>query len=191
MIKFQRVIFLFLLLPILLLLQSCQSDFVQSQSSYYARQLGIVNNFSISRWHNRRIEPSASITVVSDTIEQLDAVILSQVVADNLAPYFHRVEGGAVKGSLVAAQSLAKKQGSDFLFYLEFTDPSSLFSDEEPSSSYNKLQLTMTLVDVVSSHTLDKIVLTAKSSWVSLLGDDMQSLLAKPINKIAQDLTGI
>ncbi|WP_101759437.1 DUF4823 domain-containing protein [Oceanicoccus sp. KOV_DT_Chl] len=174
-------------------LSACQPDFVKSETSQMAGSLGVINSFSISRWNTRRLEPSASFLIVSDKIDTVDAVALSNVVAQNMSPYFASVSGGYVKESLAAARTLAVNKGSHFLVYLEIVDSQSIVEDDQAQSdsAYNKLHLTMTLLDVVNGNTLDKITLTAKSSWVLLLGDDMQDLLAKPVTKIAQDLAGV
>ena len=191
MFKFQRFTFLLVLFPVMLLLQSCQPDYVKSQSGHYARKLGVYNDFTFSRWNNRRIESNVSITVVSDNIERVDAIALSKVVADNLSPYFERVIGGYAKDSVAAGQTLAKMQGTNFLFYIQLNDADTPLAGDDEGSDYSGLQLTITLLDVITGHTLDKIILSADSSWVKLLGDDMHGLLAEPVQKIAQDLTGV
>ena len=190
MLFIQRFFVVLLVTPVLLSLQSCQPDFVQSQSAHYARQFGVFNDFTISRWNNRVIESKSSIAVVSDNIQKVDAVALSKVVASNLAPFFQRVVGGYAKDSLASARALAKMQGTSYLFYIELTDTGIPATGDEVPADFSGLQLIMTLVDVVGGQTVDKIVLTAESSWVRLLGDDMQGLLAQPVSQIAKDLTG-
>ncbi len=175
-------------------LVACQPSYVVQTSGDLVRKVGVVNHFTITRWNNHLLQPQSRIAVVSDVFERVDSASLSRVVARNLAPYFLSVEGGLVEDSLTTANAIAAKKGHNYLFYLELGEARSVMLDEEDSAdevtSYNRLTLTVTILDAVSGKVIDKVSLRAKSSWVQLLGDDMHGLLKKPVTVIGKNLTG-
>lgn len=192
MLNCKRVLLAHVIVVLLLALQACQPSYSVDQTEYYARKIGVINQFEITRWHNRVISTDNQISVIGDTYDGVDTVFLSQVVADSLAPYFKRVTGGHSKDSLVAAMTLTKLQGNNFLIYVQVRDKSSPIDAEEPDSTtnYGRLSLTLTLVDVVSGETVDKINLLANTSFFTFWGNEMQDLLAKPLAFVGEHLTG-
>ena len=192
MLIFKRVLLANLVLALLLSLQACQPSYSVDQTEHYARKIGVINQFEITRWHNRVISTDNQISVIGDVDDGVDTVVLSQVVADILAPYFKRVTGGHSKDSLVAAMTLTKLQGNNFLMYVQVRDKNSLIDAEEPDSTtnYDRLSLTLTLVDVVSGETIDKINLQANTAHIKFWGNEVPDLLAKPLAFIGEHLTG-
>ncbi|MGK0499297.1 MAG: hypothetical protein ACJAYG_000933 [Oceanicoccus sp.] len=187
------VVPLLLLLVLALQLSGCQPSFTSQQVNIYASNLGIINQFEISRWHNRQIQASSRISVISDNIEAVDSQALSEVVGRYLRPYFSNVGAGEVKGSLLEAMKVAKSQGNNYLVYIELEQQNTLFDVKkaDASTAYNSLLISLTLVDVVANQILDKIRLQTKSSFYNISGSDIDALLAKPINHIAKNLRGV
>jgi hypothetical protein len=192
MLLFKKLLLVNTVFCLLLLLQACQPSFTVDQSEHYARKVGVINQFEITRWHNHVIARSNRISVISEVDDGVDMIVLSQVVADNLAPYFARVTGGYSKDSLVAAMELTKLQGSNFLLYVQIRDKSSLIDTKEPDSTtnYNRLSLTLMLVDLVSGDTIDKINMQVNTSHFKFWGNELQDLLAKPLAFVGESLTG-
>jgi hypothetical protein len=153
------VVPLLLLLVLALQLSGCQPSFTSQQVNIYASNLGIINQFEISRWHNRQIQASSRISVISDNIEAVDSQALSEVVGRYLRPYFSNVGAGEVKGSLLEAMKVAKSQGNNYLVYIELEQQNTLFDVKkaDASTAYNSLLISLTLVDVVANQILDKI----------------------------------
>lgn len=176
------------------LLMACQPSYVAQTSSDLVKSVGVVNNFKITRWNNHLLQAQSRVAVVSDVFDQVDGVSLSRVVAQHLAPFFLTVEGGLSDESLATAKTIAAQKGHNYLFYLELAEANSIMQGEEDtadeSTSYNRLNLTVTILDVVSGKVIDKVSLQARSSWVQLLGDDMHGLLKEPVAAIGKNLTG-
>ena len=115
-----------LVLTSVLFLLACQPGYTVDQAEYYARKIGVINQFDISRWHNRRILPDSTFTVVSENINGVDSAALSKMVADIFSVHFKRVNDGRGDDSQDSALMLTKSQGSDYLLYInvkKFYDP--------------------------------------------------------------------
>ncbi len=180
-----------LVVAVALLLQACQPSFTADQTEHYSRKIGVINQFEITRWHNRVITADNQISVVSDVVDNVDVIVLSEVVAKGLSPYFKSVTGGESKDTIGGAVALTKIQGNNFLIYVEVADKNAVIEPEEaePTTNYSRMKLILTVVDVVSNTTVDKIVLTAKTSNLNFWGNELPDLLAKPIAFVGQNLT--
>ena len=181
-----------LLIVFALLLQACQSSFIVDQTSHYARAIGIINQFEVTRWHHRVIGTNNRISVVSDAIDNVDVIFLSEVIAKGLAPYFDHVQGGASKDAIDGAIALTKVHGNNYLVYVEVADLNAVIEPDtvKPTTNYSRIQLILTVVDVVSSSTVEKILLSANTQHWSFWGDEMPGLLAKPVAFVGNSLTG-
>lgn len=180
-----------LLIGFALILQACQPFFTVDQTKHYARKIGVINQFEITRWHHRVISANNRISVVSDAVDNVDVIVLSEVIAKGLSPHFNHVQGGESKDTLGGAIALTKVQGSNFLIYVEVADLNAVIEPEtvEPTTNYSRMKLILTVVDVVSHTTVEKIVLTTKTSNWNFWGNEMPGLLAKPIDFVGQNLT--
>ncbi|WP_157117993.1 DUF4823 domain-containing protein [Oceanicoccus sagamiensis] len=180
-----------LLIGLAMLLQACQPSYTAEQTEHYSRKIGIINQFEISRWHNRVITADNRLSVVSDNVENVDVIMLSQVVAHGLSPYFKHVVGGESKDTLPAAMALTKIQNNNYLVYIEIAEKDAIIEPDEaePTTNYSRMKLILTVVDVVSETTVDKITLTAETSNFNFWGNELPELLAKPIAFVGENLT--
>ncbi len=185
------IIKLSLLLTATLILPACQPSYTAEKTESYSRKIGVINQFEITRWHNRVITADNKISVVSDVADNVDVIVLSEVIAKGLSPYFKHVQGGESKDTVGGAIALTKVQGNNFLLYVEVADQNAVIEPEEAqaSTNYSRMKLILTVVDVVSNTTVDKIVLTAKTSHFNFWGNELPDLLAKPIAFVGQNLT--
>ncbi len=192
---------LMILSVLLAFLQGCTPSHTLEKSGLYARKIGIVNQFDISRWHGRILPSGSKLFVATDAMKSLDSRTLSAVFAKGLSPFFAQVTAAKHHQSIAPARSLAMKNACDFLFFIELIDSENgliFAADEgrddqaiEPSDKdYKRMQLLLVVVDVVSGQTIDKIKLSAGTAHFNFLGTDMASLLAKPVAAIGRDLTG-
>ncbi len=46
-------------------LSACHHSYTVKQSEVYARQIGLINQFEISRWHNRVLAQNSSLLIAS------------------------------------------------------------------------------------------------------------------------------
>ncbi|MEE8058747.1 MAG: DUF4823 domain-containing protein [Pseudomonadales bacterium] len=199
MLRYGRLLFSSILGVFLL---ACTPSHTVETTESYARNIGVINQFHIHRWHARSISRDSRIFVVaSDSNTNVktngDSNTLADVVARSLSPYFSHVSPVEKQLSITTANRLARDRRYHFLIYIDFIDSSraAINFDEdkadEKKTNYKHLELILTVVDVVSEQTIDKIKISANKSVLNLIGTDMQSLLAKPIDRIGQDLTGV
>ncbi|MEH6556812.1 MAG: DUF4823 domain-containing protein [Oceanicoccus sp.] len=180
-------------LIVLLSLTACQPAFTARQTDYYAGQMGIKNSFDIKRWHNTVLSPASNLVVVCQSTERNDQTSFSQTVANGLSPYFQSVTGGYSAESLQSAQTLSKQDNSHYLVFVQVTDTDSVFAsrqDETGGGSFSEIHLLLTIIDIVSGSTVDKITLSSDTGYFDILGDDKDELLAKALNQIGHDLSG-
>ncbi len=177
-------------------LYGCTASHTVEKTEFYARKMGVINQFEISRWHSRGIPSDSRIYVAVNEVKAVKGGSLSSVVAHGLSPYFIHVASADKQYSMAAANSLARKNKCNFLLHIELIKgkSASLFGDDEQlddSSVYKQMHLLLSVVDVVSGTIVDKIKLSSNTAHFNFLGSDMSSLLAKPLTTIGQDLTGV
>lgn len=186
-----RILKLGIVLAIAALLQACQSSYIAERTEHYSRKIGVINQFEVSRWHNRVITTNNQISVICDDVEKVDVILLSEVIAKGLAPHFKSVTGGDSKDTIDAAIALTKIHGNNFLVYVEVVENNAIIEPEEtePTTNYSRMKLILTVVDVISETTVDKILLTAETSNLNFWGNEIPELLASPIAYVGQILT--
>ena len=187
----------------LLGIAACTPSHTVQKSEFYARKIGVINQFDISRWHGRRLPANSRILVAAGDVKAVDGAHLSRVVSDNLAPFFADVNALEQQQALLGARSAARRQSYNFLFYIELIDSKTgaVLTDnsdaddgaapQDASRDFRQLQLLLVVVDALNGNTVDKIRLSASTARYNFLGTDMASLLAKPLAAIGRDLTGV
>ena len=191
MVWFSKIM-LGMLIAFTLLLQGCQSSFVIDQTNHFAQKFGIIHPFEITRWHHRVLSTNNHISVVSDAVNNVDVIFLSEVIAKGLSPYFNHVQGGASRGALSDAIALTKVHGNNFLLYVEVVEANAVIEPKsvEPTTNYSRMKLTLTVVDIGSDAAVEKIVVTAETPHLNFWGNEIPDLLVKPIAYIGKSLTG-
>ena len=174
-------------------LPSCHPSYTLEQTEFYARKIGVTKQFDIHRRSTRVIAVSSRLCVISENKKNVDMSALSKVIASGLSPFFQEVSALENTDTIESAVTIADNNNTDFVVYIRLLDSGELLKDDSPSASsnYYHLRLLLVVVNANSSEVMDKIQLLAKSSHFSLLGDDMSSLLAKPLEYIAHDLSGV
>ena len=179
-------------------LLSCTPSHTLEKTEHYARSLGVINGVDIKRWHNRIIPADSRIIVVVNPIEGVDSDQLSSAISTALAPYFTTVISAGSTQSKAMARKVAGAYRSGFILYVEAgaggssqRQQQSKGDAQQKPPQYSQLQLLLSLVDVVSGKTIDRVSLTARSPLFGMMADDLQSLLAVPIAKVGEDLTGL
>lgn len=176
-----------------LLLSACQPSYTADQTEVFARTVGVTKQFDIQRRNNRLIPVDSRVVVAAASMPEIDSSALSGVIAHGLSPYFDSAVGGYGSMSLQAARKKAISANHNYLIYVTTMKGMSASGsgNTDPHSDYTRMHLLLTVVDVLSGQTFDKIQLTAKSASWNFLGNHMNDLLAKPVAVIAQDLTGL
>ncbi len=185
-----------------ILLTACTPSYTADTTERYVREVGISNQFEIRRWHSRAIPSDTRISIVASTRTLLsdDAVskqpgnALAEAFALGFSVYFSSLHcATAPVPSMMVAKAQAEKNRSNFLFYIDVVDRKAELKGgdtEEAKVNYKQLTLVLTVVDVLTEQVIDKIQLSAKPSLFNFVGTDLNSLLAKPIDVVARELTG-
>jgi hypothetical protein len=185
---------------IVCVLISCTPAHTVDDSVSFARQIGVINQFEISRWHNRQIPRDSRLYVSSADAFTKHSEQLIPVVSHGLSPYFASVLSSDKDQSLIEARKSASLEHSNLIIYIELIDKSDNRSSDNASAtmpetdtgqnSYTRIDLLLSLIDVANGQTLDKIKLSSNTSIFNSLGADLSSLLEKPLMSIGRDLTG-
>jgi Domain of unknown function (DUF4823) len=174
-------------------LSACQPQYTLDQTDFYARKLGVTHQFDIYRQNNWALAGKSRLYVVSEPKDDADMQLLCEVIAKGLQPYFQQVDVEQHARSIPSAAKIARKGRADFAVYVQVVETRPLVKNEasNDSADYHRLRILLTIVDANSGNVVDKIQLLARSSHFSLFGEDMQSLLEKPIAHIGRDLSGV
>lgn len=197
------IVLIGVLTAVLSVIGGCTLEHTLQSSQTYSRQLGVSNQYSVERWNNRAIPRNSSILVATTGASpDLDLKALQAAIVTTFTAGFTRVEGySMVPATLAKAQKAAQSGQFGFLLVLQRITTSKVSSESSetmPEASeqsevihYSGLRVEMALIDTLTGHTLDKAVITAKPSYVKFFGDDLKSLLSKPLRELVDDLSGV
>lgn len=184
-----------LLLAASLLVAACTPSHTLSKSEQFARELGVIEQIDVRRWHSFVIPVGSKVMVASQS-GSFDGPALSPAICAGIDDYLEVSDGGQQK-TITAARAAANKRGAGFLLLASVDDASKApvirkQGEEAPSDSanYSGLSLSLKLIDVVSGKTLDNIQLKSRASWFNVPGSDLATLLDEPLKRVAKDLTG-
>lgn len=184
-----------------LLMTGCTPSHTLNKSEQYARELGVIDQIDVSRWHNFVI-PVGSKVMVAAQPGSFDGPSLSPAICAGIDDYLEASDGGNQK-TITAARAAATKGGVGFLLIASVEDARKApvitprgdkapDADKNPDSdNYSGLTLSLKLIDVVSGKTLDNIQLKSRASWFNVPGSDLATLLDQPLKRVAKDLTGV
>lgn len=193
----------FLLVAVSIILSACTPAYTADTTGRYVRKIAISSQYEIRRRHSRAISRDNRISIVVSTNTVVVANAETQQPTNTLAREFYHGFSSYFPAlhcatspvpSIALAGAIAEKNRSNFLFYIDvISDDTSITETdgEESKIDYKQLTLVLTIVDVLTEQVIDKIQLSAKPSLFNFGGTSLHSLLAKPIEVIAKDLTGV
>lgn len=189
-----------LLLMAGLLTAACTPSHTVNKSAQYARELGVIEQIDISRWHNFVI-PVGSRVLVVEQPDSFDGPALSPAICAGIDGYLEAIDGGEQK-TTSAALATASKTAVGFLLVASVAEANiapeirkqggdaAENNTGNTGPNYSGLTLSLKLIDVVSGKTLDNIQLKSRASWFNVPGSNLEKLLDQPLKRVAKDLTG-
>lgn len=158
-----------------------------------SRNIGFSESYEISRWHHQHLSRASRILVVANAIEKDVAVAeFSTVIAIELSQYFAQATAWEAPAAESEALHRASQTKSDFLFYLSRVEVNK--TEEVPAGGvplYSRVSLIMSVVDVKSRQTIDKINVTAYPVTFPYSAQPLSLLLNLSMNALGKELTGI
>lgn len=181
---------------LLFFLQACTLDYAGEKTEQFARTIGVVNHFKISRWHARLLSQNSRLWVATNKSSLHNAGVLTSSFTQGLGQFFEKVSASEHSLSESSAIQSVKSHNADFLFYLELiaaepapqTDKS---GQGAVSQRFSSLSLMITVIDANSARVIDKILMESEKSLIDFIDNDVSSILREPIHKLGRDLTGV
>jgi len=168
-----------------LLLSACHPSYTMNQTTHYAHKLGVADQFDISRQNSRVLAIQSRISVVSKQVDGIDENKLSRIIAKSFSPHFDQTNYGPEVDSFAAGLEYAKGEQSDFLIFVSFQkEPSTLFG------TFSSAHLLLSIVDVYTGTSVDKIKLIAKTPHWNPVGNKLNNLLDSALGNLAADISG-
>ncbi|WP_019530284.1 DUF4823 domain-containing protein [Dasania marina] len=173
-----------------LLLTACEPAYIIDGAQHYSRQLGIVNDYNISRWHSYVYARESSFVIAGLVADKNIQQPLLQVSEQAFAVYFARAVS-VNTNTFAAALQQAKSQRASFLAVFTLSSLQQFQNlDGSYEAGYQQADVLITLYDVNSAKVVDKVSLKASKSLLSFAGENITTLLHKPMLAVAAELSG-
>ena len=190
---------------IMILISGCQPSFMVEESLKFSKQIGIVDDFDISRWHSRVFPRDSRFVFFTDSAPEDVRRAINSAGETAFQRFFTKVESNNGESRYKALNN-ARMSGAHFLVVCEILSsevdhtgnivkgrqhkavhlPDKVIAtDGEP---YKNIQLLMTVVSLNAEVVVDKI--SVSSSQILKPYSGLNTLLHEPMLAVAKELSG-
>lgn len=163
------------------LFSACQPSYTMDQLETIASKSGASHQFDIKRQHHFVVSPNTHVAIASNTLTDIDRQTVVNIAVTGLTPYFSNVSAISDTTTMTDAKKQARANGANYLAYI---------SERAISIDDGKVELIINVIDVTSDNPIDKVWMKTATSLISFGEANLQDLLLKPFQAVAEDLTG-
>ncbi|MCR8921926.1 hypothetical protein NO559_04035 [Dasania sp. GY-MA-18] len=179
-----------LIAALLLLISACEPAYIKQEAQHYSRQLGIVDDYDISRWHSYVFARESRFVIAAIVDDKESQESLLQAAQRALGHYF--AQALPIDASTTAsALHQARLQQGGFMMTIELNALDRFQNlDGSYESAYKQANILLSIYDINSGQVVDKVSLKATKSPLSFTGEDIATLIYKPMLAVAKELSG-
>ena len=171
-------------------LAACEPGFIVDETTYYAEQIGIIDDYNIQRSHNYVFSKSSRFAVTALDAELSFQQSLVQGAEQAFANYFSTtpVYQGQNQRQVLG---LARDTGANFLAVIRAVNKSYQKDvDGNTTTAFRSVDLVIDIYDVNSGHSADKVTVTARKSRLPIIAGELPEILYEPLRAVAKELAG-
>ncbi len=198
-----QTIYIVFLSIILMALSACTPSYTTEKVGEYSRQIGLTDQYEISRWRNYTFSSDNQLLVAVDAESDEQASQLASVIAKNLSPFFTSVQSLSRASAVSVGLKEARRSGCHFLLAVQETsfklafDPTINARDtaqendrSDTTDKYTRVNFLLSIIDANTGKVVDKVNLSVSTAHYDFIGSDFVDLLDKPISQLGSDLVG-